>query len=666
MTNQPPFRSIHGMTPGVLDPAQPARLHRVSGSTFSFASFHPLTATPRTQNLENLSLKEEPTRPKRIVIETTPGPEGTSLWRFVPRARLGHGVDSEGNWPRLVNICGEVVHCSQDQWDIYKLDSTEYECFVPGPPEIPTVTRKKGKERATVYESERRNVDGAHPAYRSKRRLSTPSDEEAQPNGRKRFRSVAPDEDAMRELGNDPTHPIPVFDDGPEEEEVEDLLGNSSRGSSRVSSAQRSTSRAGPRRRTRETESQRQSRRDKLAFRTKPTTTFYGDVQEVDMVDLTTDDLNGHPGPVPSSNTAKRKSKILSHYIASSILIALSVSPEPRARTPDKSGSPTDSPDYTETRARKRHRTLSPGSTKQELGSKRSERERRRAENFKARFCTRRAAWHGQFLQDVMTDIPEEVRNGRAARGPEQPPQPPEQAPQPENDNSLDEEAQRQATIEESRRKLAELERDKPLWEEAARRRMKAERVEEEQRRVQREAQRQAREAEERLRRQQAERAEAERRARLAKEKIEREQEQWRRQQQQQRWSHGPWTTQRALERYKLLSEVFDNAKFSEDNPVTFDTIPWPVLQSPTMLVVEDIDWNAVEAFFRAVQSYMRSQDYKAFIQESHRRFHPDRWRARGILRSVTDEETRSCLEVASNTVAQALTPLWREVVKGG
>lgn len=247
----------------------------------------------------------------------------------------------------------------------------------------------------------------------------------------------------------------------------------------------------------------------------------------------------------------------------------------------------------------------------------------------------------------------------------EQPPDPSDQTQQPEGQVDP-EEARRQAAIEESRRKLAELEKDKPLWEQAARRRTEAERAENEQRRAQREAQRRAAEAEEQRRQQQErDRAEAERRARAAHEKAAREQEQ-RRRQQQQRWAYGPWTTQRALERYKVLSEAFDGTRFSEDSPASFDAIPWPVLQAPSLLVVEDIDWNAVEAFFRSVRAYMRPQDYKVFVQESHRRFHPDRWRARGILRSVSDEETRSCLEVASNTVAQALTPLWREVVKGG
>lgn len=43
-------------------------------------------------------------------------------------------------------------------------------------------------------------------------------------------------------------------------------------------------------------------------------------------------------------------------------------------------------------------------------------------------------------------------------------------------------------------------------------------------------------------------------------------------------------------------------------------------------------------------------------------RFHPDRWRARGLLKSMEDHDERGFIEVAANTVAQALTPLWREV----
>ena len=53
-------------------------------------------------------------------------------------------------------------------------------------------------------------MDGTHPTYKAKRRLSTPSDDGMPSTSRKRLRSVAPDEDAMNELGSDPAHPIQI------------------------------------------------------------------------------------------------------------------------------------------------------------------------------------------------------------------------------------------------------------------------------------------------------------------------------------------------------------------------------------------------------------------------------------------------------------------------
>lgn len=227
------------------------------------------------------------------------------------------------------------------------------------------------------------------------------------------------------------------------------------------------------------------------------------------------------------------------------------------------------------------------------------------------------------------------------------------------------EEARHQAELEESRRKLAELEKDRPIWEAEARKREMQERAEEEARRLRREyrqAQSESAAREERRRQAEVAQAEAEARLRASQEKERREKERARRRQQQHaRWSYGPWTAARAIERYKAVAEAFDAAKFTEDDPVEFETVPWPVLSAPGMFTVADIEWSAVEAFFNAARQHMRTQDYRTFVEKSHKRFHPDRWRARGILKSVADEELRGCLEVAANTVAQALTPLWRE-----
>lgn len=106
---EPPYlRLITGTTTGLLDPTQPRRLHQVPGSRLSFASFDPLTASSRDDitRFGNSSLNNELYRPKRVVIETPPDRDSTSFWRFVPRARREWGVEDEGTWPRVIDICG--------------------------------------------------------------------------------------------------------------------------------------------------------------------------------------------------------------------------------------------------------------------------------------------------------------------------------------------------------------------------------------------------------------------------------------------------------------------------------------------------------------------------------------------------------------------------------
>lgn len=132
---------------------------------------------------------------------------------------------------------------------------------------------------------------------------------------------------------------------------------------------------------------------------------------------------------------------------------------------------------------------------------------------------------------------------------------------------------------------------------------------------------------------------------RLHKEEVIRS-ERERRRRQQQRWAFGPWTTQRALERYKILSEEFDSTKFSADLPLTMETVPWPVLTPPARFSVADVDWGAVEKFFSGVKEFMGTQDYKTFVEKSHRRFHPDRWRSRSLLKTVLDEIEKNNMEV--------------------
>ena len=152
---------------------------------------------------------------------------------------------------------------------------------------------------------------------------------------------------------------------------------------------------------------------------------------------------------------------------------------------------------------------------------------------------------------------------------------------------------------------------------------------------------------------------EAERKARVIQEAAEKKRkeeglrkeeasrrERERRQRQQQRWALEPWTTQRALERYKILSEEFDSTKFCADLPLTMEAVPWPVLTPPARFSVTDVDWEAVEKFFSGVREVMRAQDYKTLVEKSQRRFHPDRWRSRSLLKTVLDEMERDNMDV--------------------
>ncbi|KAJ7621004.1 hypothetical protein FB45DRAFT_753961, partial [Roridomyces roridus] len=118
------------------------------------------------------------------------------------------------------------------------------------------------------------------------------------------------------------------------------------------------------------------------------------------------------------------------------------------------------------------------------------------------------------------------------------------------------------------------------------------------------------------------------------------------------------------------LLDEFEPTKFTaETRPLTFRAIPWPVLTDPQELCVEHITWGAVDAFFEEVQLQMivlqsgtnNVGEYVSLVGKLHRAFHPDRWKARGVLMTVMDDELRSSLEAAGNVVAQAMTPIWTE-----
>ena len=120
------------------------------------------------------------------------------------------------------------------------------------------------------------------------------------------------------------------------------------------------------------------------------------------------------------------------------------------------------------------------------------------------------------------------------------------------------------------------------------------------------------------------------------------------------------WTAKHAVERFKLVSIEFDAIVFGDLQPLTVQSIPWPVASSPEEFKVTQLDWSAVETFFRLAKQSIPLDPYKKLVSECYFRFHPDRWSSRGILNTIRDETLRAQVQSACNAVSQAVTPLWK------
>lgn len=251
----------------------------------------------------------------------------------------------------------------------------------------------------------------------------------------------------------------------------------------------------------------------------------------------------------------------------------------------------------------------------------------------------------------------------------------------PNHDNTgVDAEDEDAIRLAESLRKMADLEADRPLWEAAKKKREACEQAQVQQQRVKSEARKaQQREKgdeggggvsqeqdqnrrQEEINYQERKRLDRERRARY------------------EQWNSGAWTTYRALERYRLVCQYFDETRFSETYPLTFHDIPWPTLQSPFKNSPQDMTWEAVQSFFVVAKTIIRGQAYRDFLKSSVSRFHTDRWRSRKLLESIVNVEERDCVEVgeyiayftvflhltcslniAVDTVGKSLGNLWDE-----
>ncbi|ESK92530.1 hypothetical protein Moror_4406 [Moniliophthora roreri MCA 2997] len=163
-------------------------------------------------------------------------------------------------------------------------------------------------------------------------------------------------------------------------------------------------------------------------------------------------------------------------------------------------------------------------------------------------------------------------------------------------------------------------------------------------------------------------RREKDRRRKLKRELAETKERKRCRERDMRLWGTGEWNCKRALERFKVLLSEFETITFTEDQPLTATTVPWPVLSDPFEMdfddggkTLENLEWSMVEAFFKDVGRLVDIAEYWSLVERTHRVFHPDRWRARRLLETVLDDDIRDWLETKGNMVSQAVTPLWKE-----
>ncbi|KAG6900749.1 hypothetical protein C0993_002173 [Termitomyces sp. T159_Od127] len=638
------------LNPGVLDRNQNQRIRRHPESIISFASFDPHTATSDLvlPELEQLSLKAELNRSTRVVIETLPS--GVSTWRFVPKAQKAEGIPDEGTWPRVVEIFGSYFLCSQEQWDIFKLDPL-YHCYIRLQPACPLITKRVEQPFQAPHHVPHKNDGPASPLAsqsRNRARFQTESDSEEE-------------QDEVEGMIIDDEQPIQKST-GPSLQEKQRKRGKVDRKTRREKTARRTG---------------QLSREDNLAGSSKAAR-FTAEESAPGLSKFTFDSTSDGRAKSAPAQPGPGKRKV--NFLFDTLQTNDGHCPDDICHTDDT--PPKDAAAAYTTSRKKKARTVSPDEIRKTLRAKRAAIRQQRQEQRKREFEMRRMDREETLLREaLMSDV--EMPDAALMEPPQSQGTVEMNSPSPEcqevheadpfeektpvpDDFVDDDKATHAARIEQSRRKMAELEKDRPLWNAAAARRMEQQQLEEEALRreaAERRARKAQRENEERVKREDEERAKKEEAAQAQRQMeiqslIDRENK--RRQRLQQMfhyWSSAAWSATLALDRYRTLLHEFGQAKFIPGViPLRTCDIPWPVL--PREYTLQCVTLEEITKFFDTMRAILSMEDYKDLLKKSSLRFHPDHWSIR--LDSVVNEEERRAIAEDSQLDSQPTTALRR------
>ncbi|KAG6880331.1 hypothetical protein C0992_011080 [Termitomyces sp. T32_za158] len=617
------------LNPGVLDRNQSLRIRRHPESKISFASFDPHTATSNLvlPEFEQLSLKAELNRSTRVVIETLPS--GVSTWRFVPKAQKAEGIPDEGIWPRVVEVFGLQPAC-------------------------PLITKRVEQPFQAPHHDPHKNDGPASPLppkSRNRARFQTETDSEEE-------------QDEVEGMIIDDEHPIQRSTrHGTQEKEWK--RGKVDRKTRREKTAQRTW---------------RLSREDNLeeppeAARSVAEESTPGPSKSTfRRSDGRAKSAPAQPGP------GKRKVNFLFESLETN-----GNHGAVNIRFTDDTPPKDIAANYTTSR-KKKARTVSPDEIRKTLRAKRAAIRQQRKEQRKQEFEMRRMDREETLLQEaLMSDV--EMPDAASMELPQSQGTVEMNSPSPErqdvheedhfeektpvpDDFVDDDKAAHAARIEQSRRKMAELEKDRPLWNAAAARRMEQQQLEEESFRreaTEKRAKTAQHQKQERLKREEEERTKKEEAVQAAQQQeiqvlIDRENK--RRQRLQQMfdyWSSAAWSATLALDRYRALLHEFGQTKFIPGIiPLRTCDVPWPVL--PREYTLQCVTLEEITKFFDTMQVILSMEDYKDLLKKSSLRFHPDHWRVR--LDSVVNEEERKAIAEVNAMIIQHLTSLLSKQVR--
>jgi hypothetical protein len=92
--------------------------------------------------------------------------------------------------------------------------------------------------------------------------------------------------------------------------------------------------------------------------------------------------------------------------------------------------------------------------------------------------------------------------------------------------------------------------------------------------------------------------------------------------------------------------------------PLTYYSVPWPLLSNPMTSTISDVHATAVEAFFMHLKEDTSDDEYNDMLRKARVMFHPDRWDAWQRYAAVADVELVREMRVAVVEVSKSIGKL--------